>query len=61
MFNPDDFMKSLKIELSCDCGHKIRKSIRWLKNNKTLGCPACHATIDLLGNKTIAKALKPLD
>ena len=72
MFNPDDLMKSVKkdfkkiiedkeLELSCDCGHKIGKSIRWLKNNKTLTCPACRATIDLLGDDAISKALKPLD
>lgn len=72
MFNPDDLMKSIKkdfkkiveneeLELSCDCGHKISKSIRWLKDHKTLGCPIRGMTINLLGNETITKALKSLD
>lgn len=72
MFNPDDIMKSVKkefkkivedeeIELTCECGHKIRKSIRWLKTNKDFPCPVCGAKIVLLNNNALAEVLKPLD
>jgi len=72
MFNPDDIVKSLKkdfkkiveneeLELTLDCGHKVRKSVRWLKDQKTFNCPVCGAAVNLIGNEAITKVLKPLD
>ncbi len=35
-----------KIEISCGCGRKIKKTIRWIKQNKQLNC-VCGTTISL--------------
>lgn len=55
-----DKIAAQEIELSCICGHKIRKSLRWLNDNKNLICPSCRATINLLDNKELGKVLKSL-
>lgn len=46
-----------EVALPCKCGHKIRKSLRWLNSNKNLICPSCRATFD---NKELGKVIESL-
>ena len=51
-------MDNEKIELPCECGHKVTETIGRLKRNPHLTCPRCRAkiTVDLRElNKTIKR------
>ena len=47
-------------ELTCTCGHKIKKTIGWLNDHTTFPCPACNVTIRV-DKDELAKVIKAID
>ena len=71
MFDVDELMKGLKkdfrktveaqeIELTCDCGYKLKERIGRLNKNPKFSCPSCKALITVNADK-MRKTIESID
>lgn len=55
-----DAIKKHPHELTCTCGHKIKKTLGWFNDHKTFPCPACNVTVRVNSDE-LAQVIKAID